>query len=215
MLSKRDFYKVLGVAPIATQEEIRKAYRMLSKKYHPDLNPDLKLYSDERMKELVEAYNVLNDPESRKDYDKQPQFQVRKSRSGKNLPPRLGGSYTRRPKIENVSFIEKIIALFLPKKKSLPGEESTQKVDPKQADVHFTLGTTMTENEAFYDQALGEFKLATKFNPNHSEAFYDMGLMCYKLGQFEEAIVNFQKVMVLSKEDQMARKMISLLREDF
>jgi curved DNA-binding protein CbpA len=188
---------------------------MLSKKYHPDLNPDLKLYSDERMKELVEAYNVLNDPNSRKEYDKQPQFQVRKSRSGKNLPSQLGGSYTRRPKIENVSFIEKILALFLPQKKSLPGEESSQKMDPKQADVHFTLGTTMTDNEAFYEQALGEFKLATKFNPNHSEAFYNMGLMCYKQGQFEEAIVNFQKVMVLHKEDQMARKMISLLREDF
>jgi DnaJ-class molecular chaperone len=103
MLSKRDFYKVLGVAPTATQDEIRKAYRMLSKKYHPDLNPDLKIYSDEKMKELVEAYNVLNDPDARKEYDKQPQFQVRKSRSGKNLPPQMGGSYTKKPKIENAS----------------------------------------------------------------------------------------------------------------
>ncbi|MFH0802036.1 MAG: DnaJ domain-containing protein [bacterium] len=215
MLSKRDFYKVLGVAPTATQDEIRKAYRMLSKKYHPDLNPDLKLYSDEKMKELVEAYNVLNDPDSRKEYDKQPQFQVRKSRSGKNLSSHMGGSYTRKPKVENVSFLEKLIAPFFTKKKSLPGEESSQKEDPKQADVHFTLGTTMTENESFYSQAHGEFKLATKFNPNHTEAFYNMGLMCYKMGQFEEAIVNFQKVLVLHQEDQMARKMISLLREDF
>ncbi len=215
MLSKRDYYKVLGIPPTSTQDEIRKAYRMLSKKYHPDLNPDLKVYSDEKMKELVEAYNVLNDPDSRKEYDKQPQFQVRKSRRGAHLPHQLGGSYTRKPKVEEVSLLEKIMAMFLPKKKTLPGEEPGQKVDPKQADVHFTLGTTMTENEAFYDQALGEFRLATKFNPNHSEAFYNIGLMCYKLGQFEEAIVNFQKVLVLGSEDQMARKMISLLREDY
>jgi len=215
MVSKRDYYKVLGIAPTATQEEIRKAYRMLSKKYHPDLNPDLKLYSDDRMKELVEAYNVLNDPDSRKEYDKQPQFQIRKFR--KNTGVYMDTSrYTKKPKYKKEeTILDKIFSRFMKKKEPVVVDDVEAEIDPKQGDVHFTLGLTMAENEAFYDQALNEFKLAVKFNPNHAEALYNLALMCYKKGYYEEAIVNFQKVLLLNKDDQHARKMINLLREEF
>ena len=64
----KDFYKTLGVSDEASQEEIKKTYRTLAKKYHPDANPgDAK--SDERFKEVGEAYGVLSDPEKRKQYD--------------------------------------------------------------------------------------------------------------------------------------------------
>ena len=63
-----DPYKVLGVSPDASDEEIKRAYRKLAKQYHPDLNPDNK-EAEEKFKEVNEAYAVLSDKEKRQKYD--------------------------------------------------------------------------------------------------------------------------------------------------
>ncbi|HKJ43942.1 MAG TPA: DnaJ domain-containing protein, partial [Sunxiuqinia sp.] len=64
----KDYYKILGVSKNASQEEIKKAYRKLAVKYHPDKNQGDKK-AEERFKEVTEAYEVLRDPEKRKKYD--------------------------------------------------------------------------------------------------------------------------------------------------
>ena len=65
---KRDYYEVLGVSKSASDEEIKKAYRKLAKKYHPDMNPDSK-EAEAKFKEANEAYEVLSNPEKRAKYD--------------------------------------------------------------------------------------------------------------------------------------------------
>lgn len=211
MAIERDFYKVLGIAPSASQDEIRKAYRMLSKKYHPDLNPHLRTIAEDRMKELVNSYNVLNNPTKRKDYDKRPQIAIRRFKKSQRKVEKKSDDKKSRFKKEP-SLLERFLSPFLKKKEA---ETSDSQVDYKQADVHFTLGLSMAEQETFFEQAKGEFKLAIKFDPDFTEAYYNLALMCYKLGQFEEARINFQKVLQHDQEDAGARKMVSMLRDDF
>ena len=68
MAQKRDYYEVLGVAKTASEDEIKKAYRQIAIKYHPDRNPGDK-QAEEKFKEAAEAYNVLHDPQKRQQYD--------------------------------------------------------------------------------------------------------------------------------------------------
>lgn len=67
-MTKRDYYEILGVSRSSTQEEIKKAYRQLALKYHPDRNPNNK-EAEEKFKEATEAYEVLSNEEKRRRYD--------------------------------------------------------------------------------------------------------------------------------------------------
>ena len=82
MSDKRDYYEDLGVDKNATDEELKKAYRKLAKKYHPDANPDNKKEAEAKFKEVNEAYENLSNPQKRKMYD---QF-------GHDGPQGFGGS---------------------------------------------------------------------------------------------------------------------------
>ena len=69
MAEKRDYYEVLGLQKGASEEEIKKAFRKMAMKYHPDKNPGNK-EAEEKFKEVNEAYSVLSDPDKKSKYDR-------------------------------------------------------------------------------------------------------------------------------------------------
>ena len=69
MAEKKDYYEILGVSKTATDDELKKAYRKMAKKWHPDANPDNKKEAEKKFKEVNEAYEVLSNPQKRQMYD--------------------------------------------------------------------------------------------------------------------------------------------------
>ena len=88
----KDFYYILGLDVNCSSIEIKEAYRKLSKKFHPDLNQNDQ-YFENRFKEIQLAYEVLNDPVRRKQYD----VTLSKFKSGQNIKTTSGGTYKARP----------------------------------------------------------------------------------------------------------------------
>src|SRR5918993_4082192 len=68
-MAKKDYYQILGVKKDSKADEIKKAYRRLARKYHPDVNPNDKAAED-KFKEVQEAYDILSDDKKRKVFDK-------------------------------------------------------------------------------------------------------------------------------------------------
>jgi len=66
----KDYYQVLGVPRDTTEQQVKKAYRKLAMKYHPDRNPGNEKWANEKFKEVNEAFSVLGDPEKRRQYDR-------------------------------------------------------------------------------------------------------------------------------------------------
>ena len=86
--SKRDYYEVLGVGKDADDAALKKAYRKVAKKYHPDMNPG-NAEAEKKFKEASEAYAVLSDPEKRRQYD---QFGHAAFEGGAGGKPKAGGA---------------------------------------------------------------------------------------------------------------------------
>ena len=90
MPAKQDYYEALGVERSADADAVRKAYRRLARKYHPDLNPGDKA-AEERFKKVQEAYDILSDENKRKVYD---QYGFYSDNIPPNGGPRPGGAST-------------------------------------------------------------------------------------------------------------------------
>src|SRR3712207_9235806 len=87
-METKDLYKVLGVSKGASQDEIRRSYRKLARKYHPDANRD-DPKAEERFKEVQHAYEILSNPEKRREYDEGPRNSFG---GGRGTPRGLGGA---------------------------------------------------------------------------------------------------------------------------
>lgn len=92
MAARQDYYATLGVKKNASVEDIRKAYKRLARKHHPDLNPGDKA-AEERFKEIQEAYGILNDPKKRKMYDQFGFYSEHAQPGGPGYQPGAGSGF--------------------------------------------------------------------------------------------------------------------------
>jgi curved DNA-binding protein len=104
----KDYYQILGVSKTATAEEIKKAYRKLARKYHPDLNPGDK-EAEEHFKEINEAQEVLSDPEKRTKYDRFGQY-WKQAAAGTPPPSAEGFDFSRYGNFDD--FIDELLGRF-------------------------------------------------------------------------------------------------------
>jgi len=117
----KDYYWILGVPTGATPTQIRRAYLKLARKYHPDLNPANRL-AEEKFKELQEAYQVLSDPDRRKQYDDQNRPQVTPSQRQRSRPSSRAAARPRSPAKQGLGdFIQSIFGMRPAKKSSGAG----------------------------------------------------------------------------------------------
>jgi len=185
-------YKILGVSPSATLQEIRYAYKRLSRSYHPDLNPDPG--AEEKMILINEAYHTLINPQKRDEYDRLPYFQMRippkeKLLELKHTPDKKGGILSK---------------LFKSKK------NSTANNSPMS---HFKLGVSygLTQRTAYWDIAKEEFIKVLTIIPNHLETHYNLGVLYYRKGNWENALYHFNKVLTINPQDSAAQWCVKTL----
>jgi molecular chaperone DnaJ len=106
-MAGKDYYSLLGVSRLATDKDIKAAYRRLARQYHPDVNPGNKSAED-RFKQINEAYEVLSDPDKRKKYDQYGEGWQDADRFADAARPQGGGSwnFTQQPGGQNFRFEE-------------------------------------------------------------------------------------------------------------
>jgi DnaJ-class molecular chaperone len=127
----KDFYQILGVQPNATEEEIKKAFRALAKKYHPDMHPD-DATMEAKFKEINDAYAILSDSKKREKYDLERNGQNQKKEE-KQTKEKKGRAEQAQKVDLDFSQIHKNFEQFFgfdPKTKEVTKEEKLKKQNP-------------------------------------------------------------------------------------
>jgi DnaJ-class molecular chaperone len=212
MKSKKDYYYVLNVKPLSRDDEIKKAYKEMAKKYHPDLNPGMRALAEEKMKQLTEAHDVLLDQGKKQEYDSNPIFQYKY--------PKLIDPVTKEIKIpkdkevkKGPSFLDKIKKMMFKEPETPPPEPSAL---TRKAAERFSMALTYVEKKTAQMLEMAEVELKATLTevPANYEALYDMGLIQYKLGNYEAAGNFFLKATRSPDNDSDAKKMLDLLSDE-
>ena len=200
---KKDYYLIMKVTPLCTQDDIHKSYRSLAKQFHPDIATE-KLLAEEKMRELTEAYDTLKDYNKRKEYDKNKLFMFREYKSG--------GKKKQVEKKEG--FFASLFKKKEPKAKWKTDKPFRQK---NPIEFSFSMGVTYSHSRtaSSIDCAKSEFKKIVELDPRLGDAYYNLGLTHYLLGEFEDAMVAFKKAHTANPKDTEAKQMAEILYEKY
>jgi len=212
MTDKRDHYKVIGVSPLASKEEIKKAYKVRAKKYHPDLHPEFHDQAEEKMKEIINAYYILMNTASRAKYNRSRFFAMR-------TPPQLRKGRKKNQFNKEMSVISRHKFNIIDKIKNFftsAGKNEEKKGFSKDIADHFAMGITYAanSNENMLKLAKEEFEKVLSAHPENIYALFNLAMIYYRLGDFDRALESFKGVLSRNPNDSRARYMTVLLRDD-
>lgn len=199
-LPKKDYYKLLEVSPLASQEEIQQAFRRLARKYHPDTTHNVveKKRLQEIYQQLVEAHSFLKEEEKRKEYDNNVIFRFR-------VLSKSQVKTSSNTIVKDEPWWKKLLSF---------GKKEEQKKDPaKESEQLFFLGISMANRNdpKYIESAIGYFEQAYKVNPQLLEALFNAALGYYKIGKFDKAVELLKQYLAKRPSDQAAEALYRLL----
>lgn len=167
----QDYYKILGVLRNATADKIKKRYRQLARRYHPDVSKEVN--AEEKFKKVKEAYEVLKDPEKRKAYDaigsEWKQGQGFTTPSGWEFRPQDGTSYQKFQKGSFSDFFETLFGGWGDKGKrwtrtkfSQPGQDQHSRIDISLEEAFYGTTRTLTLQEPILDPKTDQVNYKTR-----------------------------------------------------
>ncbi|MFP5271400.1 DnaJ domain-containing protein [Coleofasciculus sp.] len=219
MQDSRNYYQILGVSSTATLEEIKKAYRRLVRRYHPDLHPDNPDATD-RFKVICEAYQVLSDGVQRRQYDEeiQPQPNQPKTESmtaqdfyvravSKALAKNYQGAVEdcNQAISLNPRFVEAYVERGAGCYKLGNARETLQdcnqalRINPQFAPAYYYQGRARYRL-GYTQAAIDAYTQAIAYSPNHAKAYYQRGLAHKDLKEFAGAIADLKQAAQLLGE---------------
>ena len=192
----RDYYLELGVKPSDDIEDIRKEFTKQSRAIGGK--------SEKEQIAFFNAWKIIQDVDKRKEYDEQPQFQLKKTSN------RLTAG-AKKKSGERQQFRWGIPLMEILKMPFQKQEEVEVQTPEEKANIHFTQGILYSGEVAKFGQAKDEFKEVLNIIPDLEEGLYNYAIMCYKMGQFKEALECFKNYSSQYPKDLYAKKMITLL----
>ncbi|MCD4785726.1 MAG: DnaJ domain-containing protein [Candidatus Eremiobacteraeota bacterium] len=208
MSEKNNYYQLLGVNPTDDRKVIKVAYKIKTKEYHPDLNPDNKVFAEKKMKQLTEAYDIVMDPAKRSEYDNQHCYRIR-------IPLQLRRSghldhFSRDITTPKPGIFDRIKSFFRGK------NCHEEKVElPRDLADKFSMGVTYAtkKDKSMLKMAQAEFQSVIKKLPDYKDAIYNIAIIQYRMGKFDEALDLFRKLHIQYPEDQDIIRMTTLLND--
>jgi tetratricopeptide (TPR) repeat protein len=198
MSSKRDYYEVLGVSKSTSVDELKKQYRKLALKFHPDRNKSAE--APEHFKEISEAYAVLSDTEKRQLYDQHGHAGVdgRYSRQDIFQGARGGGFDSN----DVWGWRNKGGALYSLGKydEAIKCYDKAIEIDPDNPVVWNNKGLALN-SLGKYDEAITSYDKAIEIDPDDADTWNNKGLALNSLGKYDEAITSYDKAIEIDPDD--------------
>lgn len=205
----RDYYMILGVRPFDNESVIRNAYRNLVKKYHPDVcRLDPKEAAD-IVSQLGRAYEVLSNPESRREYDNSQVFRMRAPR-GIDKKVDVSSMIVTKRSIEAAKEERKRKSLWGRIKSMFAGSKAMPR-DTAKAQSLLVVALSLSDQRELRRECKVQLAKAIEADPLFFEPRYDMAVICYKLGEYEEAVLNLKQCLKINPADKLANRFIKML----
>lgn len=201
---EKDYYKILGVSPTVSQDEIKKAFFKLAKKYHPDKHRGSESGEYEiRFAQINEAYNVLKDKTAKSEYDSRAKAQPTAATASSDNKYRAEELYQTALKAIKLKDVNSAIDLL----------KAAVRLEPEKAEYYSTLGLALSEKPRRLHEAREMCEKAVEIEPYDVGNYLNLGKVYKKAGLHMRAQKQFEKALHWDPENAIARYELQGVRQ--